>query len=358
MITKYHPKILEFLYKLSLQDRYYSDRELARRITVNNERVTSKTIRRWFDFLHSQCFDYYPYPFLEKIGLGVYYSFNNKLLLTNYLSYANISRDLSSFRKVYISSHWFPQDKAYTCKKVLAFHSKEVIYGPLHLYIKDGLINPLDNLDSKYKDHIKLSINRLKHIGTVSKLDIVYKNPIIVPLIFEYEKDHFNSVDVWRNIYSKLGDSVWSYFRKLKKLSKDSAIKKIQILLKQLFEMGLFKKVMFIYPALEEKNIFIWLYVDITLNELEKKLYEIALLSPVIYIYKEMKKERFLLNLLINPYSLYEILDIFEGKIINLYLVDYKSSQNVWNRKFLKFSYVNCWKRGAWAEIKKKEIII
>ena len=103
MLDYYHPKILEFLYELSKLDRYYSDRELSRRIRIQGEIVTSKTIRRWFDFLHSTCFDYHPYIEIEKLGLELFYAFyplKKGVIDSPYSTYLNVSISLKSLKRV------------------------------------------------------------------------------------------------------------------------------------------------------------------------------------------------------------------------------------------------------------------
>ncbi len=372
MIDRFHPKILEFLYKLSRLDKYYSDRELAKRIKIQGNQVTSKTIRRWFDFLHTTCFDYHPYIHIEKLGLQVLYLFyplTEGLIESNYTSYLNISISLKNMEKNITHGFWIPHDigKEVLDKKKFQnynfFHSKEALVGPLHkMFDKKGNIMPLKELDFQQEQDIKKLLYNLKHPVKPYMIKEVKNNPLIIPVAFEYDKEHWSSVEVWNQILNKLGEEAWKYFRKIKKKTKYVAIKRIQLTLKELSSLGLIKFMNVNYAPLEERNHYVWIYASINNETMKYILEELSLISPFIYIYSSVEDHKYLFTILIPNYLLDYVLSLFidNSEIIDVYLVDYNSSQPLWNRDWLKFSYHKNFDpdKREWQHINRRNSII
>ncbi len=366
MLGYYHKKILEFLYELSKQDKYYSDRELSKKIRINNERVTSKTIRRWFDLLESTCFDYHPYIYIERLGLELFYAFYNEdkgIIISPYTSYLNKSIDLRNMRNIVTHSFWVPQGYESLMKiipKIEKFYSKEVIVNPLHKMFDDkGNIYPLKDLSEEQENNIRRVINSLKNIHEQEIRGEIKRNPLIIPIIFEYDKEHWSSIEVWNSLKKKR--DIWKYFRKIKKKSDYVAIKHIQLTIKKISDMGLIKFMNINYAPLEERNHYVWICSKINRN-LKKILEELSLLAPFIYIYRAKEKDKYLFNLMIPNYLLDKVLNIFMDNaiILNVYLVNYEKSRPLWNREWLKFNYEKAFdpEKGEWLKVKKEKIII
>ncbi|MCD6590150.1 hypothetical protein J7K74_03125 [Candidatus Woesearchaeota archaeon] len=369
MLDYYHPKILEFLYELSKLDRYYSDRELSRRIRIQGEIVTSKTIRRWFDFLHSTCFDYHPYIEIERLGLELFYAFyplKKGVIDSPYSTYLNVSISLKSLKRVITQAYWIPVGNKDLMSGILpmvqSFYSKEVIVGPLHRMIdRNGNIRVLDKLSMEQLESVKRVLSNLNRIEEPKMIKAVKRNPLIIPVAFEYDKEHWSSIEVWRQIYDKLGENAWKYFRKIKKKSKHVAIKHIQLTLRDFSELGLIKFMNINYAPLEARNHYFWVYFSTDRDSLRFLLEELSLLAPFIYLYQGHEKGKYLLNLMIPNYLLDRVLGLFldNSSIIDAWLVDYDSSRPLWNREWLKFSYHQAFnpEMVEWKSVSEKTIV-
>jgi len=181
----------------------------------------------------------------------------------------------------------------------------------------------------------------LKMRSNVDK-SYVKRNPLLIPTIFEYDKEHISSVEVWKRIKGRLGNDVWKYFRKTTPKSDHMGIKKVQQTLKELSSNEMIKYMNVVYAPFEERNHFVWFEIDLSLTNLKKLFSNLALISPMIFIYQSKEnKYRFLLTTLITNYLVDEVISLIMdyGKLKNLFFIDYKNSSYVWNYEWMKFDY-------------------
>lgn len=372
-LHNYHPKILEFLYQLTKLDRFMSYREIANHITISGKKVNPKTIQKYFKFLkrpynHPKSitknkFDYYPSPVYEKLGLmelcvlseGV--KFNEMPILSN-KNYIGWLYNPRYNKHTLITKYLIPPKKLgkfeiifnkLKYKSVISDFKFYLAHSGFTIYSKfDKTIDKSGNFIYENNDYDEINNQifnfktYLKSIEEVNILDKIKKNPLIIPVLFEYQYEFYSSIDVWNKLKLKLNNDVWLYFRKFKRKSDFIGIKKVQNTLSDIKNLNLYNQIRVIYVPLEvEKNFIIYAFIDFKNKEnLLKNIKEFALHCILLRI-SPIDKNKALIAAVINNETLQIIFSLLEKlKIEKFYFLDYNKSFEVFtDKKYYKFDY-------------------
>ncbi|MFH1174846.1 MAG: hypothetical protein V1725_06950 [archaeon] len=352
-------KLMNFLYELTKLDKYYSDNELANKILLEgSKRVTSKTIRSWFRVLDKGCFDYYPYPQYEKFGLQLYILFADadEHVLINKIPYQYYVAKWYSFRDLkevlvlaYLIPTGFEKEFGDLVKKEHALDNLRwyqlykagiplALYNEFHRCINrdgSGKLHKPKNLE----EQLSLLKHHYQHLPRPVLADIIKKNPFIIPVVFEYSRDHWHSKQVWKALQRKFGKETWTYVQKRKSQQEGLGLKRVQDTMKNLNTSNLFVQMRPVYSALEQANMFYFSICSFSnIDELIQLIRELLPLCIFIYIFP-ISENRAALQLVINGNFLGKAAVIFEQHVFleQLLFLNFEKSFALWKRDIFKF---------------------
>ena len=282
-LSKFDPDLLEFMYLLTRKQRYMNSLEISKYLSSCGKRVTDRTVRRWFDYLHKYKFDYFPYPRYNTLGLApvwILTDFNENVLkiipykvaIVSGIDFHNLERcllclylippnHLSDFKKLWsvaLSRRIVKHCHIFDISSAIAFFS------PFHKIVnEDGLVNfPEDyDIDNSYFTGLLK-----KCLETEKKFELdkrIIMNPLTVPIILEYFRGHMSSRSIWNSFERKLGAKVWDYInapRIKRERKKGAGIRLVQEIMKGLHDnfYDFFQQVRVVYYPFytNENNMF------------------------------------------------------------------------------------------------------
>ena len=345
MLHEYSSQILNFIYELTKQDRYYNYYALSKRIAIENKgRVTPKTIAKWFRFLDSKFvvgnvklhrLYYYPSFFYEKLGLMQVFIFleNPKIKeVLKFQNYAAYLTELNSFKKVMLVAglikpveiislknklYWLKENKKIGNFNLFSVNKGMHIYSPLHKVIdKRGLFYPELNEEKEIDRQIKNFILYTEKLPQVELIKEIKNNPLIPLVLFAYTKRHWSSIKVWKRLKEIYGNDVWKYVKKRKRISDALGIKRVQQTLNSIYKLNLLQQMKVEYLSLELNgyNFFIYFKLNLKNKNKEKKLKKICMNSiytHIIPLYQN--KNEFFIATLTNNNGFENIFNILEN---------------------------------------------
>lgn len=212
-LTKYNKKLLQFIYKLTKLKGYNSNNEISKKIIIDDEQISAKTIGRWFDYLKQFCFDYHIYLDYEDLGLQYITVFlkGDVNTLLNKIVFQNSVFPLISFNSfeithqfVYLVPKQYVEEfkkevkeltnntkteiEIYECKTALD------IFNILDECIdEEGYFHPQNRHYKEQRSEIAEYLKTRKEIKIHQEIK---KNPLIIPLYFEHYHEKWSSKEI------------------------------------------------------------------------------------------------------------------------------------------------------------------
>jgi len=373
-LHEFHPKLLNFLYELTKLDGLKSSTKIANEIRLENgEKVTPKTVRNWFTYLNQpyqyknhyleRKLSYFPVISRPKMGLrSTYVIYEDPspqvINMFPFQEYVAWLYDPKLSKNVLIAQYTLTEEKIKEFEKVLiklknmglfanfSTHTNRTLvrtYSPLHKVLdKNGIFHHDKNDSNELDKQINEFKNRIFNVDTTEMSNAVKNNLFTIPVLNEYNYEHWTSRNVWFAIKEKLGDNVWNYIRKAKRKTDGVGINKVQNVLSNMKKNELLLFMNVVYMPMEIKNNF-FIYSFIKFNnkdELIKYIKTMAMNSIFQNIYIK-SKNRALIIALVNSESLQNLFNMDVGvKIEKLYFLNYqKSGELITTTKFNKFDY-------------------
>ena len=198
-----HPKLINFLQQLSQQQGILSYRDMAKKIRVQEKKVSVKTIQHWMNTLkgtqpeQQPQFFYYPAFYNEAIGL------------TAHIHKGTIPEHLKPWTIYSTILHNYTTEEQIN---TLLLPKKEKSITPITtgktIYNLDGTA-PEKDYDAIFKEHFK-------KCEALTQLNSLKKNPLIIPCIFEYQHRATNAQQVWNRFKNKVRNNIEYYCPKTK----------------------------------------------------------------------------------------------------------------------------------------------
>ena len=236
VLTKYDSGLLEMIYLLTRKQSHLNPSEVARYLSEQGIRVTDRTVRRWFNYLQTHRFDYFPYPKFEAMGLTpvwVLTNFNEKTLEAIPHKVAIVSGfDLRNLEKRLLSLYLVPTERVKEFRKMwatavdakaldhcqlLEISSINSFYSPFHKLIdKNGIANfpEHDDVDNSYFTEMLRKSVESENSARMSPR--ICNNPMIVPIIWESFRKNASSRKIWNSFEKRAGKAAWCYINNSK----------------------------------------------------------------------------------------------------------------------------------------------
>jgi hypothetical protein len=366
-LSKYDKGLLEFMYQLTLHKTYMNSIEISKAIKVQGKSVTDRTVRRWFKYLHAQHFDYFPRLKYNRLGLQSIWVLSdmdeNVLKAIPHKLDVVKCMDLGTFKPCFLVAYLIPKGYAgqfrkfwsvalqrglISCYRIFESRCPVDFYSSFHELVgEDGRINFPENYDTKHQFFHGLLKGSIEENVEVNMHDSVRKNPFIVPLVFEYFREHWSSHHVWKSMKRKLGDDIWKYIKdpKAGREQKDGAgIRFVQLTTRELcdnFDEFFSQMRVVYYPLYSNESSIFYLLLELKKRDAIHKLAEAISdhsLSMVVYPPMDKKSKTVMFYVLTNKPMSMEIM----GNIIQPYidkardnkiiLEDFKGSLKYWRR--------------------------
>jgi hypothetical protein len=251
--------------------------------------------------------------------------------------------------------------------KLLPLYCAFVLFSPFHkhttregdLIFKEKITEPI---------FTKFAIDELKLNKRIEISPLIKENPIIVPLLLEFHRDHTSTRRVWQNLKERLSSEAWHYIRnkKVREGKRDgSALVYIQRAFKTLNcnYAEFFTQNRIAYSPLysKENNVNVILTLKLKKHADMIRLSE-ELCSRAIYLIccKISKSNTLLLDFVTNSKELVDVLGGIlpkYGERKDMLYIDYHKSKDYWSTKnWMKSNYYNLFdpETASWRfEIKK-----
>ncbi|MFH0829894.1 MAG: hypothetical protein V1887_01910 [Candidatus Aenigmatarchaeota archaeon] len=231
VLTKYDRGLLEMMYLLTRKQSHMNPSGVARYLSEQGIRVTDRTVRRWFNYLQTHRFDYFPYPKFKAMGLTpvwVFTDFNEKILEAIPHKVAIVSGfDLRNLEKRLLGLYLVPTErlkdfsklwadavdaKALSFCQLLEVGSINSFYSPFHKLVdRNGIA---DFVDDHEPDNSYFTDMLRKSTGTESSAGMsprICKNPLIIPVIWESFRKNASSQKIWNSFERRAGKAAWDY---------------------------------------------------------------------------------------------------------------------------------------------------
>lgn len=365
----YDNKMMEFIYFLTKNQKFMNSVEIAKEFKPSKGKISDRTIRRWFNRLQQGCFDYYPtikyeafafrltyvllrnlrtdkilniIPHINYLTCGFNFNDSDQCYLLSYLVPSNKKREFAEF--------WDMVRKLDIADEVLLFPLKTPteFYSPFHKITKSNgeLDFSKQDFDNTYFEEI-FSRNFERKAEAVME-SVVLENPLLIPTVFEYFREHWSSKKVWFNIKRKVGDKIWDYVPKVNKKTNGVGINLVQETMRDLhgkYYPTFFQQIRVFYEPLLSKAVDLYIFLEIKdWYGIKELLKSIAKLSLNLTVYPPVDKSKtMVLAALTNSKEFPNIVRIireydYSAKIDVLWRDIEKSSQ-YWNRDLLKMDF-------------------
>ncbi len=367
-LKPFNKDLLNFLYFLVRNQEYMNSVQISKKFTLNGEKITDRTIRRWFRYLQkTHKLDYFPYINYENIGLCyisvVLYGLKNEALLkiNPYNNYIFTAFDTKRMKRCMLVNYCLPYERLGEFKsfwknakkrKLIEncefIHMKKPVayYSPFHEVLdKDGKLKLNSQINNSYFTGLLKQNLKQKYKVDINKE--VLKNPFIIPVMFEYFREYRSSRNVWYSLKTSFGEDIWEYIKERKRRKTDgSGIKFVQSTMKDLHGKfhEFFQQIRITYkPFYESDNFIAYTFVRLKNNTdlaaLSEEISEHTLSTIVYPIIRNHYTVCFYTLTDINEFV--KILDILNRHTKNnhskILLMDYADSWRYWSdRSFLK----------------------
>ena len=239
----FDPQLMRLLTYLTRKQAWLSPRDVAQGFRAGDERVTTRTVERWFAFLREEGdFVYYPYPRADRMGLQdvlvrVHGLKQPELLsVLPFSSGFSVEVGLADGHPFVSQTYWVPGNALRAFEefweaardlrlidRAELFRSRNTLFlfSPFHEVVTaDGRAQGADAVDNRYFDVL---LRRHLHDRFEVRLDDRYsESPLVIPIVVEHIWGHYSSRHVWQAIQS-LGED---YVRKHAKGSTARALQK------------------------------------------------------------------------------------------------------------------------------------
>ncbi len=233
----FNKKILEFMYNLTLNERYMNSLEMSRNISIGSKKITDRTIRRWLHFLkQNKYFNYYSNIIDEEFGLtNVMVSVNDvkNEKIANQLPYKTsilAGKDMRGFENSLLLFYSIPEASFNAFQdswknalnsgqignfQINRYRTETAFYSPFHEVVGDDGFIRISNgreIDNSYFKELLYNNMRRKISVKINKE--IERNPFIIPLVCELHEDsHLSSTLLWSIVKDKMKSGLWSFIR-------------------------------------------------------------------------------------------------------------------------------------------------
>ncbi|MBI2583885.1 MAG: hypothetical protein HYW25_04415 [Candidatus Aenigmarchaeota archaeon] len=342
MPKPFNTKLLNFLFELSQKKHCMNYRTIAKEIRLENgKRLSEKTVQSWLNFLRSPSvfngqklyrkFTYHPnfckelldleyfYVFVEDAKHDLLDAFSNiyhvvwvydpkygkKALVVSFLIPGN---RVPSFRRKWV---WLKKKGSVTNYKLFNVNTPYIVYSPWHKTVDSGgLFHPEGNAPFIIEKQINDFSRYWSDLPNPAMHRTIKNNPLIVPVLFEYDKENISSPEAWNRMKARMGNDIWNYIKKKGRKNDGIGIKRIQQTLKEIHANNMFHQVRVDYDPLELSNFWVYIYVNFPRKETAlNKLRDICRKSIVTYIYPERNTCNLFIAALINQNVMHDFFD-------------------------------------------------
>jgi hypothetical protein len=374
----FDPKLLEFMYQLTLHQKLMTPKEMSQNITIQGQKVSERTIKRWLKHLkENHYFTYHPSIKFERLGLQsvviILNGLGNQSVLDiiPYKIYLMKGTDFKTNQDCFFINYKIPIGnfekfcdfwKAAKTKGLIenfsAFEIEQVtaLYSPIHKMISpDGSIKAIEaEADNNY--FLNLLETRLNKIEKKSS----FNAPFMTLVATEYLKDFASPNKVWAQLYEKFGDDVWCLIKKcptvnlrIKRRSSGVGIVCVQKAQRYLRENPdhLMQQIRLTYGPLYAKNVNLQITVKTkdkpTLLSLIRKISKFSL--SIIFYHLPLRNVA-MLELVTSGELVSDILSniknaMLKSKLNRFIWFDYKDSSNFWESR-----------KESWLKLKHQEL--
>ncbi|GEM_PF-2803449 len=234
----YDKNMMEMVYFLTKKQEFMDSIDVAKSYRKNGRKVSDRTLRRWFTKLEKECFDYYPYARHESMGLQPIFVMvvnpvdEGFMQLIPYMDYITCCFD-KDLKKSFLLRYQIPRDYTKKFDEFWAKAKKEeliedyTIYyvnspsyfcSPFHKILKsDGELD-FSNYSSFDNSYFReLFENNYKNMLKPAMSAHILKNPLIVPALLEFYREHYTNRKAWASLKKRLGKNVWKYLKNRRK---------------------------------------------------------------------------------------------------------------------------------------------
>lgn len=248
MLKQYNQKFLELAHFLALNKTFMNHSEVASAF-AKHKQISERTVRRWLKVMQKHCFDYFPGLCYECLGLRWVsviiedvkdYGF---LKMLPHLAYTYPSVNFQNFKRSFLLGYLIPEGCQKKLEKIFEYAKEKNLiddyvlfitktpmiysYAPFHDVIdSDGNLHFAGEHDNTY--FTGLLKENLEQDCDCRMRDEIKKNPLVIPILFEYLREHWSSKKVWFNAKQKLKTKVWDYTRSVRKRTDAAGIKLVQ----------------------------------------------------------------------------------------------------------------------------------
>jgi len=355
-------RLLEFMYQLTLHQKLMTHKEMSQVITIQGEKVSERTIKRWLKWLKTHhYFTYYPHVIPERIGLV-----KCVVLITGlkdckvldiipYKTYSMLGTELNTFERIFTTHYNVPQNylqdfESFWRKaqrhglvdnyKILKLQCSNALYAPVH-----QLVNGDGRIDLSKSMSTPLGLENLNH--EMLDTDIhseIKKNPFLIPFLIEYYKANTSSRKVWCSMKQKLAERIWDYIKDVKIKNKKSNGKGVHFAHRTLEYLHknfnlFFRQIRVAYgPLYRDCNVSFCAVLNLKdKSDTEDLLKEMIKHSLFMTYNRPVNGKRLFLEVVTNTVGLNEIIGILSNwqsiKINEIVLFNYARSSEYWEDK-------------------------
>ncbi len=367
----YDPELMRFLYFLTKYLGVMNSIEIAKKFTSESgEKITDRTIRRWFRHLQNYCYDYYNYLKYEKLGLSTIYAIitgdKNLIKLLNGFplhDYVVYYLDSKNLKNILLVRYLIPRKKIKDLKTYLKssknnklikdfelhfFKTPTIIYSPLHKVIDEKGNLDFSNInENDYIYFFELLKRSLKENQRISLSECIKVNPLMLPILFTQHREHWSSVKIWNDIKARIGEDIWNYLKKVKKKTDPVGIRYVQKTLSQLYtnhSKELLHQTRVEYnPIVLDNYATTIFFLDFQNNtSLINFVKDLSKRCLLVYVYPPYSNEKNYMVYTITGYrEIQEIITEFaeKYKFNKILWRDRKKFKELWGRQLAKFKY-------------------
>ena len=363
-------KILEFMYNLTRRQSFMNSVEIANSVLVSNKKISDRTIRRWFNHLKKNVFTYYPYIKYESLGLipvivQISDLKNEKLLdIIPHKIYLVKGVTFKNFENSYLTMYLLPIARLEEFKIFWNTALEKDLIKDLHIFVSrtpiayyspfHKIVNHKGHLEFPHESELDNSyFNSILHKNISSKHKVklhpkIADNPFIIPVIFEYFREHKSSKKVWAKLKEVFGDSIWDNISspRVKRIkSENLGVAHIQKIMRDLHENfdDFFQQIRIQYdPFAFNENVAFYLFLKLKnkkqIIEFSEKISK-NVLSVVVFPSINENEDLTLFYILTSNskmvHILSNILTEYRAKHIEnkIFLIDYPKSAKYWREE-------------------------
>jgi hypothetical protein len=170
----------------------------------------------------------------------------------------------------------------------------------------------------------------------------IKEKPLIIPTIAEYKYELRSSVEIWNAVKSKLGASVWDYFRQFQSRNDGAGIKCIQNIMRRLHHHDLINQMRVVYFPIEIcHNLMVWTVIDFKDRNELLDFAEIALTNSVFIRFLPLENQKTLIAALVSGESLQKFFEpLTHLRIERMFLFDtFGSFELIYSTRYSIFDY-------------------